>query len=138
MLGGLETDEEGGRTMSIQFQIEEMPDYLAVRFTGTGTVEDVPQPFKLIAEYCKRANKNKLLLDFVGAYGYGKLYLADRYFFGEQAQIFARYELAKVAIVARPERVDPEKFADVVARNRGINLDTFTNVEDAEEWMLKE
>jgi hypothetical protein len=122
--------------MSIQFQIEEMPDYLAVRFTGTGTVEDVPRPFELIAEYCKRANKNKLLLDFMGAYGYGKLYLADRYFFGEQAQIFTRYELVKVAVVARPERVDPEKFADKVAQNRGINLRSFTNAEDAREWLL--
>src|SRR5215475_16128447 len=124
--------------MSIQFQIEEMPDYLAVRFTGTGTVEDVPQPFESIAEYCKRANKNRLLLDFAGAYGYGKLYLADRYFFGEQTQIFARYELLKIAVVARPERVDPEKFADVVAQNRGMNLRTFTNVEDARELLLKE
>src|SRR5215471_13855626 len=123
--------------MSIQFQIEEMPDYLAVRFTGTGAVEDVPQPFELIAEYCIRANKNKLLLDFTGARGYGKLYLADRYFFGEQAQIFARYELGKVAVIARPERVDPEKFADVVAQNRGINLRSFTNVEEAREWLLK-
>jgi hypothetical protein len=123
--------------MSIQFQIEEMPDYLAVKLTGKGTVEDVPQPFELIAEYCKRANKNKLLLDFTGALGYGKLYLADRYFFGEQAQIFARYDLVKVAVVARPERVDPEKFADVVAQNRGINLRSFTNVGEAREWLLK-
>src|SRR5215470_18270210 len=35
--------------MSVQFQIEEMPDYLAVRFTGA--TRDVSKQFELIAEH---------------------------------------------------------------------------------------
>src|SRR5215813_11865846 len=116
--------------MSIQLQIKEMPDYLVVSFVGSGAREDFWLQFELIPEYCKRANKNKLLLDYMGAYRYGEVELADRYFFGEHAQILARCNAVKVAVVARPERVDPERFAEVVARNRGINLRIFTSVED--------
>src|SRR5215510_3741990 len=124
--------------MSIQLQIKEMPDYLVVSFVGTGTKADFWRQFELIPELCNRANKNRLLLDYIGAYRHGEVELADRYFFGEHAQIFARCNVVKVAVVARPERVDPERFADMVAQNRGINLRTFTSVEDATEWLLKE
>jgi len=44
--------------MSIQLQIEEMPGYLAARFTGVGVAEEVWSQFELIAGHCKSANKN--------------------------------------------------------------------------------
>jgi hypothetical protein len=89
-----------------------------------------------MAEHCKRANKNKLLVDFTEAYVEASL--TDRYILGEQAQIFARYKVIKTASVTRPERVDPEGFGEMVARNRGVNARGFTNVGDAVEWLLKE
>ena len=118
--------------MSLQLQIEEMPDYLAARFTGAGVAEEAWRRFELIAERCNRANKNKLLLDFTEAHIEGSL--ADRYFLGEQALIFVRYGL-KVAGVGRPEQLDPQKLAEMVAQNRWVNLCGFTNVEDAEKWL---
>jgi len=126
---------EKGVKMSLQLQIEEMPDYLAARFTGAGVAEEAWRRFELIAERCNRANKNKLLLDFTEARG--EISLADRYFLGDAAQIFLDYKLIKVAAVARPERVDPQRFAERVIRNRWVNARTFTNVEDAEKWLLK-
>jgi len=118
--------------MSVRLQIEEAPDYLAARFIGAVTIEEVAHRFEVIAEQCKRANKNKLLLDFTEAHIEGSL--ADRYFLGEQALIFARYGL-KVAGVGRPEQLDPQKLAEMVAQNRWVNLCGFTNVEDAEKWL---
>jgi hypothetical protein len=35
--------------MSIQFQIEEMPDYLAAKFTGAGAAEEIWRRFEVIA-----------------------------------------------------------------------------------------
>jgi hypothetical protein len=55
--------------MSLQLQIEEMPDYLIARFTGPGAAEEVWRQYETIAKRCKRANKNKLLLDFLEAHG---------------------------------------------------------------------
>ena len=120
--------------MSIQFQIEEMPDYLAAKFTGTGAAEEIWRQFEVIVEHCKRANKNKLLLDSTETYG--KISLADRYHLGDVAEIFMYYKLIKVAVVSRPEQLDPRRFAEMVARNRWVNARVFTSVEDAEKWLM--
>jgi hypothetical protein len=121
--------------MSLQLQIQEIPGYLAAKFTGAGTAEEVWRRYELIAERCKRANKNKLLLDFTEAHV--ERSLADKYILGEQAQIFARYKVIKAAAVASPGQFDPERFGEMVARNRGVNGRVFTSIEDAEEWLLK-
>jgi hypothetical protein len=121
--------------MSLQLQMEQMPGYLAARFTGQGAPEEIWRQFELIAEHCKRANKNRLLLDFTEFHA--GISLADRYFLVIGARIFAQYKLIKTAYFARPEQVDSKKFGELVARNRWINARVFTNIEDAEEWLLK-
>jgi len=133
-LEGFEVNYEKGVKMGLQLQIEEMPGYLAARFTGVGTPEEVWQKFELIAEHCKRTNNNKLLLDITGAYG--DVSIADRYFVGKSGQIFAWYKI-KVASVCRPEQMDPQKFEEMVARNLGVNVRAFTDAQSAEEWLLK-
>jgi hypothetical protein len=119
--------------MEVQFHIQEMPDYLAVRLTGPA--KDAWHKFGSIAEHCKRANKNKLLLDFTETYG--DLSLADRYNLGDKAEVFVfyNYKVIKVAVVGRPEQVDPERFSELVARNRWLDVRLFTSVEDAEKWL---
>jgi hypothetical protein len=118
--------------MDVQLQIQEMPDYLAVRFTGP--MKEAWRQYELIAEHCKRANKNKLLLDFTETHG--DLSLAERYHLADKVEIFVVYNLIKVAAVARPEQFDSQKFAEVVARNRWLDARAFTSAEDAEEWLL--
>ena len=117
--------------MSIQLQMEKMPGYLAVRVTGEGAAEEGLQLTELIAEYCKRTNKDKLLIDTTGLEV--KVSLLDRFFLGE---IFARYGI-KVAYVCRPEQFDSERFAILVAQNRGVTIETFTDFQAAEEWLLR-
>jgi hypothetical protein len=118
--------------MKIRF--EEIIGYLAVRFTGAGTAEEAWRQFESIAEHCKRANKNKLLLDFTEAQA--EFSLADRYFLGEGAKIF-KHHASKVATVGRPEQLDHRRFGETVAQNRGVNLRVFTTIEDAHEWLLE-
>jgi len=109
IFGGFEARCEKGATVSIQLQIEEMPDYLVAKFTGAGATEEIWRQFELIAERRKRANKNKLLLDFKEAYADASL--PNRYFMAERAEIFARYK--KVAVAVRPERLDPQRFGEM-------------------------
>jgi hypothetical protein len=121
--------------MSMELQIEETPNYLAVKFTGAGMAEEVWRQYELIAERCNRANKNKLLLDFTEAQV--EATLAEKYILGEQSQIFARYRVIKIAAIARPEQIDLERFGEMVARNRMVNGHVFTSAADAEEWLLQ-
>jgi hypothetical protein len=57
---------------------------------------------------------------------------------GNTAEIFMHYKLMKVAVVVRPERLDPRRFGEMVMRNRRVNARVFTNVEGTEEWLLKD
>jgi len=137
--GAKQTQKNGedgiGGGMSIQlFQVEQMRGYLAARFIGSGAAEDIWQEFEFIAEHCKRTKNNKLLMD-VTRYE-GKISLIEKYSAAEESRIFSRYGI-KVAFVDIPERVDPEKFAEMVARNRGVNVRLFSDFQAAEEWLLK-
>jgi len=127
-------DVEIGGEMRIQLQVEKMSGYLAASFTGVGPPGAATQRFELISEHCKRTNNNKLLIDFTGF----KLNATtiDRYLAGIKSQIFARYRL-KVAVICTPEQIDPEKFGVLVAQNRGVDVEVFTDFRAAEEWLLK-
>jgi hypothetical protein len=114
--------------------MEQMPGYLAARYIGAGGPREASAQFQSIAEYCKRAKNDRLLIDTTGYEV--KVSVADRYQTGERAQIFALSGI-KVAFVCRPEQIDAGKFGRLVARNRGVNIDVFTDFQAAEEWLLK-
>jgi hypothetical protein len=120
--------------MTVQFQIEETPDYLVARFKGASTTEEAGRQFELLAEKCKSTNKNKLLLDFTDVPA--DISIVDGYDLGKRTLVFAQYK-CKVAAVCKPERHDSQCFLETVAQNRGVELRVFTNAEDAEEWLLK-
>ena len=63
-----------------------------------------------------------------------------------QPSIFARYSLAvewarssgaalRVALVARPEIIDAQKIGVLMAQNRGVAGDVFTNEAEALAWL---
>jgi hypothetical protein len=63
-----------------------------------------------------------------------------------QPSTFARYSLAlkwaesaggalRVALVTRPEFIDPQKIGVLMAQNRGVNGDVFSNESDALAWL---
>jgi len=110
-----------------------MPGYLAASFTGMGPPGAASQRFKLIAEHCKRTNNDKLLIDATGFKV--KISTADRFLLGERSLIFALHRL-KVAFVCAPEQIDPEKFGALVAQNRGVTVEVFTDFQAAVKWLL--
>jgi len=59
-----------------------------------------------------------------------------RFNFAEKSQAFAGHTI-KVAVVARPEHLDTQRFGELVARNRGVNLRGFTDYQAAEKWLLE-
>src|SRR5215510_14982840 len=120
--------------MSIKLQMDQTPNYLAARFTGAGVAKEVWRQFKLIAEHCRSAKVDKLLIDISRAEG--EISVLEKYLAAEESQIFARYGI-KVAFIEKPERMDPRRFFLVAARNRGVIVEAFTDLQAAEEWLLK-
>jgi hypothetical protein len=120
--------------MSFQLQLEQMPGYLAARFIGAGEPGEASARFESIAEHCKRTNNDKLLID---ATRYNvKVSVTDRFFMGTSSQIFAVHRI-KVAFVCRPEQLDERRFGRLVAENRGVTVDVFTDFQSAKEWLLR-
>src|SRR5262245_38453823 len=121
--------------MNFQIQMEQMPGYLAANFIGSGATGGGLRQFYSIGEYCKRTKNNKLLIDATGFDV--KISVTSGYFAGEEAEIFDRYGIKKVAFVGSPEQLDIGKFSILVARNRFINVEAFPDFQAAEEWLLK-
>ncbi len=120
--------------MSLRLQMEQMPSYLAARFIGVGVLGEVSEQFESIAEHCKRTKNDKLLVDTT-EYDV-KVSFIDRFLFGKRLLVFARHRI-KVAFFSRPEQLDMRKFGALVAQNRGVTVDGFTDFQSAEEWLLK-
>lgn len=121
--------------MSFQLKLEQMPGYLAARFIGVAVPGEGSQRFRSIVEHCQLTHNDKLLIDTTRLNV--QISFADRFFLGEGLRIFAQYKI-KVAFVSRSEQIDyPRKFALMVAQNRGVTVETFTDFKSAEEWLLK-
>ena len=101
--------------MSIQLQMGQMPGYLAARFIGAGVLEEVWRQFELIAEHCKGAKNNKLLIDTTGAEG--EVSDVERFQFAERMEIFTRCGI-KVALACSPEQIHPRRYAVLLLRFR--------------------
>lgn len=77
----------------------------------------------------------KLLIDTRGLHGFSSPSAYDRFFLSVQLAYEAA-GLIKIAFVARPELIDPQKFGITVARNRGLQADVFTSGSEALAWLL--
>ena len=118
--------------MSIQLQMEQMPGYIAARFIGVGEVEEVLRQFELIAEHCKGAKNNKLLIDTTGVET--EISDVERFRLGEMLGIFTRCGI-KIALACSPEQIYPRRYGVLLAQKRGANVEVFTDSQDAEEWL---
>ena len=85
---------------------------------------------------------NKFSKLFFNAYKVeGKVSTIDRYYFGEFAAFesleYMRKGLLKIAVsvYGREPIIDPERFGEIVARNRGLNLKVTTNKNEALQFL---
>ena len=74
-------------------------------------------------------------MNTTGLTGITALSTFDRYQIGEELATAAEGQV-RVALVARAELIDPERFGITVARNRGLTADVFTTDAAALAWLL--
>jgi hypothetical protein len=105
-------------------------------FRPTGQVS-IGQAAELVATaigFARSINIRRLLVDITELTGFEPPDLALRYFIiHEWARAAGRS--VHVAIVARPEMIDNQKFGSIVAANIGFVADAFTTEEDALTWL---
>lgn len=85
--------------------------------------------------YCRENGIQRLLIDTTKLTGFGAPGTVERFSLGERLARDARAAV-KVAMVGRPEVLDPSRFGITVARNRGLFSSAFSSESEALKWLL--
>jgi len=109
--------------------------FVRVRMAGPWTIDEIcSQPEALLAE-CTVRKQKLLLIDFTEL-DRQPVTTLERYKLGMSTHVFSG-KLERIAVAARPDFIDPERFGERVARNRGVNIRVFDDLENARRWLLE-
>lgn len=76
----------------------------------------------------------RLLVDTTALTGFPPPTTVQRFQMAESWAATSR--TLRLAVVARPELIDPSRFGVTVARNRGLFANVFASMSEAIEWLL--
>jgi hypothetical protein len=112
-----------------------LPDYCCYRLIGHGPLTEAARKVIEAITYAREQGMRKLLIDTTQWTGHRSPGTMERYEFAAAFTEAAR-STVKVAMVVRPEMMDPEKFEVTVATNRGLIGNVFDSEPDALAWLL--
>lgn len=123
--------------MSIEVVLRVEPGYVWLQCTGTHSLSGMKGVFQAAMEAALQHSKDRILIDACGVSG--QVPFMDRYeaskFFAEQVKERAPGRIRKVALLFPEPMVDPSRFGQTVAINRGLNAKVFSRMEEAVEWL---
>lgn len=120
--------------MEFKLTITEHPNYLHVRATGTHNKENALRFLREAHdEYVKRGYDTLLLEQALSGPSLGPANIMSAL----MERLPHAITLKRIAWVEVHGREEGRKFLEDAARNRGVNLCTFTSVEDAAAWLDK-
>ena len=102
---------------------------------GFATIVSLAALLQEVMSECLRLGCTRLLVD-IRSLDHPPLSTTDRYDFSQAiAEFWDRSIL--MAMVARPEQLDPDRFGQKVAANRGVFVGAGTDEAEAIEWLLR-
>lgn len=130
-----------GDKMSMNIQLTYDSGLLRVTTTGRFSITEAKRTFLEIIDAIKKYSAKTVLLD--GREITGKPDIMERFYYGEfAAQAVMNYVIHDrpshspvFAYVLRPPVLDPNRFGETVALNRGMVVKTFETLEDATSWL---
>ena len=114
---------------------EVMENYSCYRMSGNGPLaEAVGKAIEAIT-FAREHGISHLLIDTTKWFGHPNPDTMERYDVASAFSKAAGSEV-KLAMVVRPEMMDPEKFEVTVATNRGMIGNVFASETEALKWLL--
>ena len=104
---------------------------LIARCTGSANAAWLAEAFRIIAEHERGEPADAVLIDVRDLDVIPTV--SERYRLGEAAA--ANWRGPPVALVGKPQLMDPERFGEMVARSRGLDGRVFTDVDEARAWL---
>jgi len=112
-------------------ELEDRDGYLEARFLGAFAVDRFNQQAEAASQACRERRLKKLLVDLLRLDA--NLSTIERY---ELASHAVRVSAGlRVALLVVPRFLDPNKFGIMVAQNRGLVVDAFTERQKAVDWL---
>jgi hypothetical protein len=119
--------------MAYELKIIEKPTYLHAVVTGPNTMENVVGYLQDLLRECEaRQHFNVLIEENLRG---RRLETWDVYQVASDSSVHARGIFRAVAFVDVNASGDLMKFAETVANNRGVPINVFATVAEAEEWL---
>ena len=126
--------------MSLKTEIQPEAGYLSVTVTGKFSLKEAEQSFLDTLEAVILHKSMKVLMD--GRTVTGKPATIERFFYGKfSANSVKAYKSRGVsaattfAYVLKVPVLDPQRFGETVAVNRGMHVRVFDNLEAAFDWL---
>ncbi len=123
--------------MPTEFSLDIKQNYIHVTISGVFRLVEYKSIFETTLSECVKNNKSVIFFDLRTAEGH--------------ISNFQRYDLAvyfcnvsrehpitftvKVAFTGFPPIIDPDRFGETVARNRGANVKVTTDINEAFKWL---
>src|SRR4030095_9673576 len=115
---------------------EVMEGYCCYRLSGHGPLAEAAGKVIEAITFSREQRMPNLLIDTTNWTGHQSPGTLDRFTWA-QAFAEAARSTVKLAMVVRPEMMDPDKFEVTVARNRGLLGNVFDSEKDAIAWLLE-
>lgn len=125
------------RVYELSLTIEPRQSYLYVIATGNFDLYAAQNSFRKIFSAVAQHNLSKVLIDLRPLEG--NMSTMDRFSLAEFVSS-ERFEhegtvAVRLAVVGKHPIVEPQRFGETVARNRGVNVCVMTDIDDALEWL---
>jgi hypothetical protein len=90
--------------------------------------------FEMIVDACVKAGHSRVLIDMTDISG--KMEVSMLHEIGVQMAAY-RLIIKRLAMFSRPDQVQPDRFWQIVTRNRGLNTCVFTELDEAVKWVTE-
>ncbi len=112
-------------------------DLLTVEAKGDYTLVKANNLFKLAIDSCLQQACRKILIGVTKVAG--SIPFLDRFTFAEYLANYSiqngRGKISKIAVLGNEPVVDKDRFGEIVATNRGLNLRVVTDMQEALHWL---
>jgi hypothetical protein len=118
--------------MPDSLDVAKVDGYLRITFSGLFSPESARYCVRAMLAACVKENCDKILFDCTPMTG--TMSAVDRFEVAEySASILPR--TLKIAVLGRQDQILPDNFFENVARNQGLTLTVFSEIDDAIKWL---
>lgn len=121
--------------MSKPKNFQTLKSHAAYRPAGSMTLTEAIELVRQGIAFARDQEISRLLINTTDITGYGDLGTLERFQIADAWAKEANLSVI-IALTARPDQIDPNRFGIAVARNRGLHSEIFTSENEALAWLL--